>query len=1297
MTGSKFIAILILHIFCLCIFAPLHAQTPDTNQSKSRNILILNSYHVGDEWEESIRRGIESVLSGDNKNDALFYEYLDARRSLDSRSQELLAAHFRYKYRNIKPDVIIGTDDAALEFLMHYRDEIFPGISVVCCGINDYSPERLAGIKGFKIVKEEADFPAIIAMALNIFKDTEFVYVNVNTHTINGKMHYERFKKLCSGFQNGPKAIKIKYMFDLDADEAEAVMKSLPPKSIIIHLANFHDKDRNEIDTDRTMEILNKSGLPVFCFVDTVIRKGALGGKVVSGFAQGKLAAELALAELDGKGAPVQDLSPSDSPNVNLFNWEQMKKFGLLRDDLPPGSQIIGEELSFYKAYRLWIAGIIFLATLQIILISAVMANRINRKRAEDELKKAEAILMTAVNQSMSGLIVVDENSKTRIVNDAAANICMSEKERMKKISAQDYSSMDFIPYHENGRLYQIEELPVVRSLKLGEEINNELIKIVRKDGSERWLLNNSAPVRNSIGHITGAITFFNDISDTIRVQKSLEELKILMESVMQQSPVPFVIADSATRKVILINEAMRRILGISDVSVFLSLDIDYLASKRTWKQFTIEGDSADRETPLRSVMNGNSINDLELKIVRLDGSERIVLVSGTPVYNRKKEQIAGVIAILDVTEQREAERAIRESRSNLQILFDSIDDPLIIYKISGEIVFFNPAAIRKLGYTGEELLSMKAVQIYGDTAREDADNVIKEIFAGKRNSHTIPLCAKNGARIPVYTKTTFGRWSGQEVIFSFSRDISEIRKAEQSIKDNEENLRLILQSIGDGVVAVTPAGSVIRMNKAAEKICGWRMEDTMGIHIAQILNLSKENIRVDNPVKEIFTMNTARKEGSSSEYMIEDKNGVKHKVDLSGSPIMNSKGELVGAVLVFRDVTRQTMLEEHMRQSQKMDSIGQLAGGIAHDFNNMLLAILGSAEILSLKLAGKDDLKIYADLIMEAGDNATKLTRKLLDFSRKGKSVVESVDVHNSINSVMSILSRSIDKRINLEACLNAEQTSIKGDPSQIQNIWMNLAINARDAMPEGGTIKFTSQNVNVDKTFIEASHFGLEEGLYISVEVADSGKGMSKDVCERIFEPFFTTKKSGEGTGMGLSIVYGTVKEHNGIIKVYSEPGHGSTFKIYLPVSMENMQHTSKIQQHYSDSHIKRLKGPILIADDEKLVRNISEFMLKKSGAEVMTACDGEEAIKMYKENKDKVDLVILDMVMPNKNGKDTFYELKKINPDLKVIICSGFSMNVEVSELLADGAACFVQKPFTKDDLMGAIKTALDKKGS
>ncbi len=1295
MTGRKLLAILLLQILSICL-SPFYAQTSDTNQQPSRNILILNSYHVGDEWEENIRRGIESVLSGNSY--AIFHEYLDARRSLDARSQELFAAHFRYKYRNIKPDIIIGTDDAALEFLMRYRDEMFPGVSVVCCGINDYSPERLAGIKGFKIVKEEVDFPAIIDMALKIFKDTEFIYVNVNTHTINGKMHYERFKKLCSGFQNGPRGIKIKYLMDLGAEEAETVMKSLPPKSIIIHLANFHDKNRNEIDIDRTMEILNKSGLPVFCFVEPVIRKGALGGKVVSGFAQGKAAAELALTELEGKGGPAQDISPSDSPNVYLFNWEQMKKFGLMREDLPPGSQIIGEEVSFYKAYRLWIAGIILLATLQIILISAIMANRINRKRAEDELKKAEAILMTAVNQSTSGLIVIDDSSKTRVVNDAAANICMSDKEKMSKISAQDYSNMDFIPYHENGRLYQIEELPVVRSLKNGEEINNELIKIVRRDGSERWLLNNSAPVRNAEGQITGAITFFNDISDTIRVQKNLEELKILMESVMQQSPVPFVIADSTTRKVILINEAMRKILGISDVSVFLSLDIDYLVNKRTWKQFTFEGESADRETPLRSVMNGNVINDLELKIVRLDGSERMVLVSGTPIYNRKKEQIAGVIAILDVTEQREAEKAIRESRSNLQILFDSIDDPLIIYKLSGEIVFFNPAAVRKLGYSGEELLSMKAIQLYGDTEKEDADNVLKEIFAGKRNSHTIPICTKNGSRIPVYTKTAFGRWSGQEVIFSFSRDISEIRKAEQSIKDNEENLRLILQSIGDGVIAVSPTGSVIRMNKAAEKICGWRMEETIGIEIGQILKLSRENSSlVENPVKEVFSMNVVNKEGASSDYMLEDRTGVKHKIDLSGSPILNSKGELVGAVLVFRDVTRQTMLEEHMRQSQKMDSIGQLAGGIAHDFNNMLLAILGSAEILALKLADKEDLKIYADLIMEAGDNATKLTRKLLDFSRKGKSVTETVDVNNSINSVMSILSRSIDKRINLEACLNAEQTVIKGDPSQIQNIWMNLAINARDAMPDGGTIKFITRNVDVDKSFIEASHFGLEEGLYISVEVADTGKGMSKEVADRIFEPFFTTKKSGEGTGMGLSIVYGTVKEHKGIIKVYSEPGRGSTFKIFLPINTENIQQTSKVHQHQSDSHIKRLKGSILIADDEKLVRNISEFMLRKSGADVITACDGEEAVNIYKKNKDKIDLVILDMVMPNKNGKDTFYELKKINPELKVIICSGFSMNVEVSELLADGAACFVQKPFTKDDLIAAIKTAIDKKGS
>jgi len=328
-----------------------------------------------------------------------------------------------------------------------------------------------------------------------------------------------------------------------------------------------------------------------------------------------------------------------------------------------------------------------------------------------------------------------------------------------------------------------------------------------------------------------------------------------------------------------------------------------------------------------------------------------------------------------------------------------------------------------------------------------------------------------------------------------------------------------------------------------------------------------------------------------------------------------------------------------------------------------------------------------YLQLIIAATERASDLTQKLLAFSRRGKVVSTAVDAHATINETVEILRRSIDKTIELSVELQASVSTIVGDPSQLENAFLNLGINARDAMPEGGQLRFATSNVILDEDFCSRVSFDVEPGPYLEISVSDTGKGIRKEMQARIFEPFFTTKEVGKGTGLGLAAVYGTVKEHRGLINVYSEPGEGSVFKLYFPVDESAVVAMEAIPQ--STIHGT---GCILVVDDEPLIRTTARQLLGSLGYDVLLAEDGAEGVELYRRAQGTIDLILLDMVMPKMGGRDAFFKLRKINPEAKVLISSGFSHHASISELLQNGALGIISKPYRRLELGQAVSKAL-----
>ena len=524
----------------------------------------------------------------------------------------------------------------------------------------------------------------------------------------------------------------------------------------------------------------------------------------------------------------------------------------------------------------------------------------------------------------------------------------------------------------------------------------------------------------------------------------------------------------------------------------------------------------------------------------------------------------------------------------------------------------------------------------------------------------------------------------------SIMKQLDELNNEVIERKQTEKNLLVTLNSIGDAVISTDNNGCIVHMNPVALELTGWEFSKAVGkplLEVFNIINLETKE-QCASPVEKVLEtgdiVNLAKYTGLIS------KDGETYRVADSGSPIRNEQGEILGVVLVFRDVTEQYKLEDQLRQSDKMQAVGQLAGGIAHDFNNMLGGIIGATEILKAHLDGSKQASEIYGIIINAADRAAELTQQLLAFSRSKKIASTAVELHTIIQDSVSLLKRTIDKSVKIILKLDAGVEVITGDPAQLQNIIINLSINASHAMPDGGSLIISTRNIFLDDAYCRSSNFDLIVGEYIELEVRDTGCGIPAEYLARIFEPFFTTKKEGKGTGLGLSAVYGSVLQHHGAIKIYSEVGEGTVFNIFFPVSSKE-QHLQIPQAQITEPG----EGTILVVDDEPIMRATAEAILQDVGYTVLLAENGKKGIEVYLQNQAEIDLIVLDMIMPVMNGKESFARIKEIDPEIKIILASGFSKDEDIERMKKKDLCAFISKPYRSTELAGVVAEVLHGK--
>lgn len=515
-----------------------------------------------------------------------------------------------------------------------------------------------------------------------------------------------------------------------------------------------------------------------------------------------------------------------------------------------------------------------------------------------------------------------------------------------------------------------------------------------------------------------------------------------------------------------------------------------------------------------------------------------------------------------------------------------------------------------------------------------------------------------------------------------------EIKRQNIFLRESEdENFRIILNSIGDAVIATNARLNISRMNPMAEKLTGWNFKDAINRPLLKVFDIvgEEDQKKIQDSINEIIE--TGKVINLPSYLTLKSQDMREYSINFSSAPICDFNGKVVGAVLVFRDTTKQKHIEEQLRHTQKMDSIGQLAGGVAHDFNNMLAGISGAAEIIDVLNDKDEKIQKFVDMILDTSEKAASLTRELLAFSRKAKVQSVIVDAHDCVFNALQILEHSIDRRINIVKRLRAETYHVNGDPAQIQNIILNLGVNARDAMPQGGELTIATTNIHLDTEYCSLSTFDIKPGFFIEICVIDTGVGIKKEILGRIFDPFFTTKEVGKGTGLGLAAVYGMVRDHHGGVQVVSEPGKGTFFKVYFPIDK-----TISMVKNKKSGMVRTGDATILIVDDESIIRHTLDNILSDLGYTIMLAKDGEEGAEIFRKHHKKIDLVILDMIMPKMNGYDTFFVIRKIKKNAKVLLLSGFSRDEDMEELQRNGAVGFLQKPYKRVELSRVIADVL-----
>ncbi|MEW6349513.1 MAG: PAS domain S-box protein [Thermodesulfobacteriota bacterium] len=881
-----------------------------------------------------------------------------------------------------------------------------------------------------------------------------------------------------------------------------------------------------------------------------------------------------------------------------------------------------------------------------------------------------------ALDVLSDAFVVFDFQGRFLYWNRAVRDISGYEDHEISAMNPLDFFSPD-------------DRQPVSHSIALAATQGHASLEasVITKDGKAIPFEFTGDLLKDQAGKAMGICVVGRDIARRKQAEEALVESEARYRSLMEAAPDPIVVYD--TRGLVTyLNPAFTNVFGWT------------LEERlgRTLDEFVPEDRIPETRAGIDRVLRGEPVISLETRRLTKDGRILDIEVSAS-VFSGSDGKLAGSIVIhRDVSDKKAMEKAVRESREEYRRLYeesrrasemyrtllDASPDPIVVYDIQGIPLYLNPAFTRVFGWTFEDVRGKKIDFVPPEHWPETRRHIGKIVKGENFYDFETKRYTRDGRVIDVsLSGSSFldedGLAAGSVIQL---RDITERTRSEQALKESEERYRLLTQNSLTGIY-IHQDGRFVYVNERLGEILGWSPDEMIGQEFWRFV--------YPEDLETVKARGMARSLGEKVipqyEFRVVCKDGATKWLDVLATTIMyHGRTANMGNVA---DITHRKRLEEQLRQALKMEAIGRLAGGIAHDFNNLLTAMIGYSNMLLQQMPQRDAHRDKIVQINRAADRAAELTRQLLAFSRKQVLQVAVIDLNDVVTDLEKMLRRLIGEDINLVTALRAAQPRVRADPGQVEQIMVNLAVNARDAMREGGTLIIETANMVLDEGYTK-THMSVKSGMYVMLAFSDTGEGMDADTLSRIFEPFFTTKPKGRGTGLGLSTVYGIVKQHEGHIEAYGEPGRGTTFKVYLPcvdALAEPMSRTGIRQP-------QRGTETVLIVEDEEMVLDMACESLESFGYRVLRAGDPERALEVCRTHESAIDLLLTDVVLPRTDGRTLYRDIAAARPGIKVLYMSGYTANAIVHRGVLERGLHFLQKPFTMDELARRVREVLDQ---
>jgi PAS domain S-box-containing protein len=859
--------------------------------------------------------------------------------------------------------------------------------------------------------------------------------------------------------------------------------------------------------------------------------------------------------------------------------------------------------------------------------------------------------------QSSHAGVYVILDGRFDFLNDKAALLAGYTAEEMIGMK-----SIDIV--HPEDREAILEQ--AVEMLKGRRSIPYEY-RILARDGSIRWIMETVTPIpykgrRAILG---------NSMDITVQKERSrrLQEMEALEASILDA--IPHAVVGLAKRHIIFANDAVDAVFGWRP---------EELIGKTTRILYRNDGEYTDIGKFLYSTLRRQRTCSAEIPCRRMDGREIVVRLHASRIGESLRE--GRIIAVYeDITQRRRSEKALRESERFNKEIISSANEGIIVYDREFRYIVWNRFMEELTGLPAGEVLGMSAFDVFPHLRDQGVDLLLDRALDGATIAapdltYYVPQSGKTGWIAGTYAPYRNSR--GEIVgVIAMVHDITERKLAEEALRKSEENFRAIFETAPDCIFIKDRALKYVLVNPSVEALFGKPAAEIVGLSDRELLGEAAEQRTREMDYR---VLDGEMVEVESAEVI----NGAAVTLHVVKVPMFDDAGEIAGICGIARDITQTRQLEAQLLQAQKMEAVGTLAGGIAHDFNNLLMGIQGHISLMLMDTTSEHPHAAHLTGVEDMIRSGATLTRQLLGFARGGKYEVKPTDLNDLIRKSSEMFGRT-KKEIKITRREQDGLWVVDADRGQIEQVFLNMYVNAWQAMPGGGELTLSTQNMILDETFVKPHK--AKPGRYVKISITDTGIGMDEATRQRVFEPFFTTKGRGRGTGLGLASAYGIIRNHGGFITLYSERGHGTTFNLYLPVSASGAVADASLERQV-------IKGTetILIVDDEDIVLDVGVEVLKTLGYQVLAARGGPEAIEIYRQKAGEIDMVILDMIMPEMGGGRVFDAMKGINPSVKVLLASGYSLNGQASHILSRGCGGFIQKPFSIIDLSRKIREIL-----